>query len=146
MPIDIQILAKQELGIARIHGFVTGETIVDAAEALYTSADWEQGFNAMWDARGIDELVVSVGDVVHIVKGLRHLDPSAGTGCTAIVVDQTMHFAFAKLIEVKVKQSLRRRRVFRSVDAAIAWMLATDARATVKRREGVRDVPTLLES
>lgn len=144
MPYDVTIDTEHEIGIARLTGRVTGETIIDVINALYTADAWQPGYNAIWDGRDIDGLIVTMKEALDIVRQSRHLDAQAGEGCTAVVISRGMYFNFVRMIFVRVGNGVRKRRAFHSLDAAIAWILARDTRPHPKRQMGVKEAPTII--
>lgn len=138
MPYEVATFPAHRLGVVRLFDTVTGDTLLQALEALYGSETWTPGYNTIWDGREITELMISPAEADIIVDQIRHLESRMGRGCTAIVVRNEMDFSLAHMLHLKADTERRQRSVFYSLEEALDWVGALDGIPSEKLRRTIR--------
>ena len=122
MPFDVHIDRERGLATMRVHGTIDGADIAVATEALYGHPGWRRGLAVLWDGSGIQRLILDPADVAAIEELSRRLEPTTGQGRTAYVLPHEVAEVMARLFFRRLPTPHRERRLFKRVDAALAWL------------------------
>ena len=122
MPFTARIEASHRLGVATLLGAIDGVDFRNAMRALYEHPAWEPDFNALWDGRGLSVLLLQPEDVEHVLALTVELEARMGTGRAAFVMPQELHRMIAGLIIRRRRPNGRERKVFESMEPALAWL------------------------
>jgi hypothetical protein len=109
-------------GTATLSLEVTGAEFVAAMDALYLSADWQPGYDALWDLTPVDALVLDQEDVAAMVARTHELAPRMGRGRAAFVVPNELHQGAAALAIHLTRGGDRTRRLFVTLRDAVTWL------------------------
>lgn len=129
MPYEVFILPERRLGVVRLFGAVTGDTIVQAIRELCASEEWTPGYNTLWDWRAMRELMVSPAEATDILEQVRRVERRIGSGRTAIVVRDETDYALAQMLILKADTERRERKVFYSIDEVRGWIETQNERS-----------------
>ncbi len=132
MPFDCHVHPDLERGVLMLNGVIDGAVFVQAMDALYRHADWQPGFSALWDARGIRELLIGPEDVARVMEAMTRLEPLMGEGRGAFVVPREIDYVIARLLIHRGASSKRERRTFSRIEAALAWLDEMDAASSMR--------------
>lgn len=91
-------------------------------QALYEAPGWTSGFDALWDARGVTELLMGEDDVHAIVAQTRELTDRMGPGRGAFVLARDLDWMMARLLIHRARVPGRERRTFTTIEEALAWL------------------------
>jgi hypothetical protein len=122
LPYSCTISPQQRRGIVRLTGTIQGTTFMEAMEALYRSPEWQPGFDALWDARGVTELLLDERDVKAIVALMLDLTARMGPGRAAFVIARELDWMIARLLIYRTRVPSRERRTFETMEEALAWL------------------------
>lgn len=133
MPYSCRIEPEQRLGITTLRGSLTVDDFLEALRALYQHDAWRPGFDALWDGRGVRELVLGEEDVAAIVGRVRQLTDRMGSGRAAFVVPREIDHLIAQLILHLTETERRQRKTFQSMPAALVWLGRADRGSSEQR-------------
>lgn len=122
MPFECHVDPAAERGTIVVRGVVDIALFLDMMRALYLHPAWKPGFQALWDARDISQLLLSPHDTERVVALMRDLDPQMGNGRAAFVVSREIDYIIARLLIYRGLDSQRERRTFVTIEEAEAWL------------------------
>jgi hypothetical protein len=126
MAFSYLIDSANRLATGTLSGSVSGAEIASGVRAVYHDPAWQAGFDMLWEATGIQELLIERHDLGDLVKLHREFAVRAGTGMEIIVVTRSIDRVMAKVYSVMMRNEARRVRVCRSV-AEAAQLLGRSA-------------------
>ncbi len=121
MPFTCDVNAHLRRATITLTGAVDVQTAIEAL-ACYRHPDWRPDFQALWDTRGVTGLSVAPDDLDRFTEELTALAPLLGEGRSAFVVPDEVHRGIAHLIFRRQPPAGRVRRVFRTMEKALAWL------------------------
>lgn len=122
MGFDYGINAAKKRGTVTLQGAVTADDIDAAVCAVFTDADWQPGFNTLWDCRQIKQLEVEWEGAQQVTQRLAELQERRGPGRVAVVAHRAVDESIAQLFRATSSTPQREIRVFRSMKQAVAWL------------------------
>lgn len=117
-----RVLPEHHLGVALLSGPLTVDDFHGVLDRLYGNPNWKPGFDALWDARAVTELVLDEQDVAAIVRHFQRLADRKGPGRTAFVVPREVDYAIARLLIWLTRNERRQRKALRDMEEALAWL------------------------
>lgn len=117
-----QVDSRARLGILTLSGTVDVHDLLEAMSTLYDRPEWQPGFDVLWDASGITELILGPTDIRTIVEVVRSRAVQIGHGRTAIVVFRDLDASIARLLTRLLQSDRRDRRLFQEHAVALAWL------------------------
>lgn len=96
-------------------------------QAVYEAPGWAPGFDALWDARRVSALVMTEQDVHDIVARTQAYMSRMGPGRGAFVLAREVDWMIARLLIHRAASPDRARRMFDTIEAALAWLDAPEA-------------------
>ncbi len=141
MPYETAVLPAYCLGLVRLRGVVTGDTIIEALSPLYGSETWRPGYNTIWDARGVSQVVVSPAQAASIVDRVCQLEERMGCSHTAVIVRNESQHALADMLIDAADTGHRQRKAFYTLEEAVGWILTAD---THPREELLQEIAQFL--
>jgi hypothetical protein len=73
--------SQRQIAQVTVSGAVRGPDFTDTLLALFHDPRWQPEFNALWDGRGITELLLAPGDLVRVPKILTTSFPEILATC-----------------------------------------------------------------
>jgi hypothetical protein len=122
MAFSYLIDSANRLATGTLSGSVSGAEIASGMRAVYHDPAWQSGFDMLWEATGIQELLIERHDLGDLVKLHREFAVRAGTGMEIIVVTRSIDRVMAKVYSVMMRNEARRVRVCRSVAEAAQFL------------------------
>lgn len=95
MPLPYTFDSEHRVVRVRLEGRITGPLIADAISAIYRDPRWQKGFDILWNARGITELLFEAEDQPGFVELQRTMAALAGGGRDVILVSRPIDAAMA---------------------------------------------------
>ncbi len=117
-----RVLPDHHLGVALFSGPLTVDDFHGVLNQLYGNPAWKPGFDALWDAREVTELVLDEQDVSTVVHHIQRLADRKGPGRTAFVVPRDVDYAIARLLIWLTRNERRQRKAFRQMEEALVWL------------------------
>lgn len=93
-----QILPTHRLAVTQFVGTVTGDTVIDAMEAVFGDERWQPRFSAVWDIQTIDAMIMLPDEVEAITSKAEELRPLVNGGKAVILARRQMDRAIASLL------------------------------------------------
>ena len=115
MAFSYAIDVAKQLVTGTFSGSVDGAAVASAFRTVYTDIAWQPGFDTIWEATGITELLLGPTDLAMLVAVHREFAAVAGTGLEIIVVSRSLDHAMARMYGVMMRYQARRVHVCRSV-------------------------------
>ena len=122
MPHHLQIDPGARLAVMRFSGVARPEEYRSAWDDLVQHPDWSPDFDALVETSGVTEVRMSGRDVGAVARRARELDEQIGTGWHALVGETDLHYGMCNVFAQRCQPCLRTIQVFRSVQAAKAWL------------------------
>jgi len=126
------------LGAVAFYGDVMGPELVAAIEALFGDEGWEPGFDALWDGRGVANLIVGPEDIDAVVAANDRLLDRIGEGHAVILTTGAEEYASAFMIRRQLGPTTGKQ--IRLADNLLEAMALLDI------RELPESIETLLEA
>ena len=118
-----RIYPEHSLGVARLQGSVTVDSLSSGITGLYSDERWQRGYATLWDLSGITELILSPDDMTEILALLRGLGDVRGGGLVAFVVGRELDWEVFSLFVYKDSPvSKRASGMFWEMQEALAWL------------------------
>ncbi len=110
------------LGMACMSGKVTGTEIAKACIDLYSDANWQPGFDELWDMSSIRGVDVSPEEMNAIVQNERDTIDHVGTGRVALVVTDDVLQMIGALYRRLVASLGRPVEVVETLEEGATWL------------------------
>ena len=134
MGVTVHVNSENRIGLIRQTGRVELPDLLESVQRLLTTLDWLPGYDIVWDCRQVTELVIGHEAASYMVAALRDIQPLIGDGRSAIVVPADIAPLFERMMLLERQpDSLRERRVFQTVGAAMRWLTASDEMPDVEK-------------
>lgn len=134
MPFSCHIASEQRIGVIRLYGGVSGDELIEAVKTLYSGDDWQPGFNILWDARAIAQLVLAPEDADAFTRAVGERIERIGRGRTAVVTTGFETYMSGLLLAIRSRKlSPREIEMFSDLAPALAWL-------------GIDELPPALET
>ena len=88
---------------ATLAGRVAGCDIAETIEAIYLDPHWQSGFDSIWDATGITELLLDMDEVSRFLNLKVQYQTIAGPGRIVLLVSRSLDYGMAKVFAVLAK-------------------------------------------
>jgi hypothetical protein len=119
MAFSYVICTTNRLATGTFSGSVSGAEIAVAFRTVYDDPAWRPGFDTIWEANGITELLIERRDLADLVAMHRELAAVAGTGYEIIVVNRNVDQIMARIYTFMMRNQARQTRMCGSmVEAA----------------------------
>jgi hypothetical protein len=110
MPFPYAIDSERRFARVTLSGQVYGHAIAETIKAVYFDAEWQYGFNTLWDGRHITALVFEHDDVKRFAELQYELVDYAGPGVEVLLMTRTLDRvtaeAYAKLAERSTRHAV----------------------------------------
>ena len=103
MPYSYAIDITARLATVTLAGTVRGTDIASAMEAVFGDSSWEPGFDLLWQASGITELLFERDDLPGMITLQRRLAARAGGGREVILVSRSLDEDMAKMYALMMR-------------------------------------------
>ena len=127
MAVSYLIDTMQRLAFATLNDRVTGAEIGQTIAAIYTDADWQPGFNIVWDGSLISELMMEREDLPNLSEVQRSFGGRAGDGRDVIITNRLIDEMMANMYVAFVRH-LRPTFLATSREEAMAVLRHHDAK------------------
>jgi hypothetical protein len=108
--------------LVRPAGRFTEEAFIELCRAVYDDPDRQPHYSAIWDARGIDELVMDADVIPMYKRFLRENAHRVTQGQVAIVSDRELATTFASMLIEVGRSRVGAFELFETLDAAARWI------------------------
>jgi hypothetical protein len=114
VPFSYVVDTGKRLAVGTLSGTVHGADIASGIRAVYEDPAWEPGFDSVWDATGIEQLLFEQGDLSRFVALHRDFAGHSGTGLEIIIVSRSLDLVMAKSYALMMRNEARQVRVCHS--------------------------------
>lgn len=131
LPISFRFDPTHNIVRLECTGAVTDAEVTDVIEAVYGSPGHQPGMHELLDCLGVTQMRVTPAAVRSAARLISDRLDRHGVGWRiAIVTRSAVIFALARMYQMLRDESPEQVQVFRSLDAAEAWILSPSPRAT----------------
>lgn len=125
--LEFRVLTAQRVVIVTMSGVVTGADIAQTIPAIYTHADWQPGFNILWEGSLVTQLQIEREDLPGLVEVQLSFAGRAGRGRDVIVTDRVIGEMMGNMyMYVRLVQRVRPTSIATSVEEALPMLAHPD--------------------
>ena len=124
MPVSFAIDRDRTLVLSRAWGVLTDRQLIGAARALAADPGFQPHFRQLADLHAVTSVQVSGAGI----RSMARVVPFGRGSRRAIVVSSDAAYGLARMFETLRSDLADEVEVFRSLEAALAWLKLTDAK------------------
>lgn len=123
MPIDYRIDRERGINFAAFNGVVTAEEVLAFRTMFLADPDWSPGYHMLGDLTQVTDFQVSPDEVESLARQVERNANRFGTGKLAAIVPESFIYGMLRMYQLFSEGDPRTFEIFRSSDAALAWIL-----------------------
>lgn len=118
-----RIAPSHRLAAIRFYGTVTGTDILEGIRSLYSDPAWEPGFQMIWDARDVAQLILDPADADAVVEVSKTHQDLSRQSRTAVLSGGFFVYTSAMMFHVRANRGTEREmEIFETLPEALAWL------------------------
>lgn len=119
MPYTYHIYPEQALAVIEIFGDVTGGTYREAMQAVLSDAQWQPGYDRLWDERQTGRLMIDEAELWDYAEWVQSVIGTLGGGRSATVAEHELARSIGELYRAVLPWEVV---VFGTLEEALAWL------------------------
>ena len=131
MPITFSYDDHRRIIVTNLSGKVTDDELVEYYDELYRNERFLNGANELLTTEGLLEIDVHTNTMMHVTQLTRELSARLPGKKIALVPRTQLEYGYARMYELLTDGSGWDRRLFESVDEAVAWLQTSTLSPTV---------------